>query len=64
MPDTDVIACLSDIKGVGVWTAEMILLFTLQRPDVWPVDDLGLRQALGRAYRVPAKASRDRLRTV
>ncbi len=39
----------------------MILIFTLQRPDVWPVDDLGLRQALHHAYQVPREATRDRL---
>lgn len=61
MSDDAVIACLSDIKGVGVWTAEMILIFTLQRPDVWPVDDLGLRQALQRTFRVPNAATRERL---
>ena len=44
------------IKGVGVWTAQMILIFNLQRPDVWPIDDLGLRQALLKSYRIPKNA--------
>jgi DNA-3-methyladenine glycosylase II len=61
LPDEQVIAALVDIHGIGVWTAEMILMFNLQRPDVWPVDDLGLRRALRRWYRLPATASRDRL---
>ncbi len=61
MPDEQVIEQLVDIRGVGVWTAEMILMFTLQRPDVWPVDDLGLRNALKKWYRMPMTAKRDRL---
>lgn len=61
MPDEEVIETLTQIKGVGVWTAEMILIFSLQRADVWPVDDLGLRNALKKWYRVPAKAKRTRL---
>ncbi len=61
MPDEQVVEQLVDIRGVGVWTAEMILMFTLQRPDVWPVDDLGLRNALKKWYRVPTSAKRDRL---
>ncbi len=61
LSDEDAIEQLVDIRGVGVWTAEMILMFTLQRPDVWPVDDLGLRHALKKWYRIPTTAKRDRL---
>jgi len=61
MPDQAVIEKLVDIRGVGVWTAEMILIFNLQRMDVWPVDDLGLRNALKKWYRIPPGAKRDRL---
>ncbi len=61
MSDEEAIEQLVDIRGVGVWTAEMILMFTLQRPDVWPVDDLGLRNALKKWYRIPMTAKRDRL---
>jgi DNA-3-methyladenine glycosylase II len=42
---------LTDIKGVGVWTAHMFLLFSLRRPNVLPVGDLGVRMAIQRAYR-------------
>lgn len=42
--DDDVIAELVTIRGIGRWTAEMYLMFQLRRPDVWPVDDLGVRQ--------------------
>ncbi len=61
MSDEQVIEQLIDIRGVGVWTAEMILMFNLERPDVWPVDDLGLRNALKKSYRIPANAKRPRL---
>jgi len=61
LSDEEAIEQLVEIRGVGVWTAEMILMFTLQRPDVWPVDDLGLRNALKKSYRIPTTAKRDRL---
>jgi DNA-3-methyladenine glycosylase II len=41
--DDEIVARLTTVRGVGRWTAEMFLLFELQRPDVWPVDDLGVR---------------------
>jgi DNA-3-methyladenine glycosylase II len=44
MSDEEIIECLTRVKGVGRWTAEMFLIFVLNRPDVWPVDDLGLRE--------------------
>jgi DNA-3-methyladenine glycosylase II len=50
LPDADVIAMLTQVKGVGVWTAQMFLMFALQRPDVLPVADLGMRSAIRKAY--------------
>jgi DNA-3-methyladenine glycosylase II len=44
MPDDEVVTRLSEVRGVGRWTAEMFLLFDLRRPDVWPVDDYGVRK--------------------
>jgi DNA-3-methyladenine glycosylase II len=44
MSDEEVIDALVKVKGIGRWTAEMFLIFTLNRPDVLPVDDLGLRK--------------------
>jgi DNA-3-methyladenine glycosylase II len=44
MTDEEVVAKLSAVRGVGRWTAEMFLLFELRRPDVWPVDDYGVRK--------------------
>jgi DNA-3-methyladenine glycosylase II len=51
MTDDEVIAALTDIKGIGVWTAHMFLLFSLRRPNVLPVGDLGVRTAIQRLYR-------------
>ena len=50
MSDEEVIAALTQVKGIGRWTAEMFLIFSLLRPDVLPVDDLGFRNAVQRAY--------------
>lgn len=44
LDDDEIVARLTAVRGIGRWTAEMFLLFELQRPDVWPVDDLGVRQ--------------------
>lgn len=43
LDDDEIVARLTEVRGIGRWTAEMFLLFELQRPDVWPVDDLGVR---------------------
>lgn len=50
MPDEDVIDELVAIRGIGRWTAEMFLIFNLQRPDVLPLDDLGLLKAISLHY--------------
>ncbi|HEV2131620.1 MAG TPA: DNA-3-methyladenine glycosylase [Longimicrobiaceae bacterium] len=55
LPDEEVIAELTRVKGIGRWTAEMVLIFTLRRPDVLPVDDLGFRNAVQRAYGLPER---------
>jgi DNA-3-methyladenine glycosylase II len=54
LSDDEVIAILTAVKGIGVWTAHMFLLFALRRPDVLPTGDLGIRNAIHRAYRLPA----------
>ncbi len=51
MDDADAVAALSSLKGVGVWTAEMILLFCLQRPDVFSYGDLAIHRGLRMVYR-------------
>lgn len=50
LQDHEVISFLTQIKGVGRWTAEMILMFTLCRPDVLPVDDLGIQQSMSQLF--------------
>jgi DNA-3-methyladenine glycosylase II len=45
--DESVIDSLVRVRGIGRWTAEMFMMFELRRPDVWPVDDLGVRQGYG-----------------
>jgi DNA-3-methyladenine glycosylase II len=61
--DAEVIQQLTGVKGIGRWTAEMFLIFALGRLDVFPVDDLGIRKAIQRAYgykRLPAPATMHR----
>ena len=60
MSDEDVISHLVQVKGVGRWTAEMILIFSLNRPDVFSMGDLGLRTAISKLYRV----DRDNLKKI
>lgn len=55
MADEEIIEQLIQIKGVGKWTAEMILIFTLNRPDVFSVGDLGLRNAIKNLYQLSEK---------
>ena len=50
MNDDEVVAHLTQVKGVGRWTAEMFLIFSLGRPDVLPVHDLGLQKGVQMAY--------------
>lgn len=52
MKDEEVIALLTQIKGVGKWTVEMILMFALQHEDVLPVDDLGIQKAMIKLYKL------------
>jgi DNA-3-methyladenine glycosylase II len=61
MTDDDVIAELTKVKGVGRWTAEMFLMFRLHRPDVLPVGDLGIVNAVRNVYRLRKKPSPQRI---
>ncbi len=60
LPDEEVIVELTKVKGIGRWTAEMVLIFYLQRPDVFSLGDLGLRTALASLYKI----SRDDLKKI
>jgi DNA-3-methyladenine glycosylase II len=57
LPDDEVAAELTAVKGIGRWTADMYLMFTLRRPDVVAVGDQGLRNAVMRAYGLDAPPS-------
>ena len=61
LPDEEVIVALTQIKGIGRWTAEMFLIFRLQRPDVLPVGDLGIVNAIQKAYRLRRKPTPARM---
>jgi DNA-3-methyladenine glycosylase II len=54
MADDEVVAHLTRVKGIGRWTAEMFMMFNLRRPDILPVDDLGVRMAVMKAYGMAA----------
>ena len=51
LPDDEVIQHLTQVKGIGVWTAHMFLMFTLRRPDVLPTGDYGVQVAIKKHYR-------------
>ena len=61
MTDDEVILALTAVKGIGRWTAEMFLMFRLQRPDVLPVGDLGIVRAMERAYRLRKTPTPERM---
>jgi DNA-3-methyladenine glycosylase II len=50
--DDELIGRLTKVRGIGRWTAEMYLMFQLRRHDIWPVDDLGVRQGYGLAWKL------------
>jgi len=61
LPDEEIIAQLVAVRGIGRWTAEMFLIFSLGRPDVWPVDDLGVVIAAQEVWALPARPKRKEL---
>ena len=62
MSDEEVIAELVAVRGIGRWTAEMFLMFNLLRPDVFPLDDLGLQKAIRLSYFKGRKVSAGRMK--
>ena len=64
MGDDEVIATLTQVKGIGRWTAEMFLMFRLHRPDVLPVGDLGIVKAIQRLYRLRKPPSVDKMHAI
>src|ERR1035437_4004650 len=61
LPDDEVILRLTQVKGVGVWTAHMFLIFALQRTDILPTGDLGIRNAIRKAYNLEALPTPDEM---
>lgn len=59
MPPEDVIELLTQIKGVGRWTVEMLLMFSLGHEDVFAVDDLGIQQAMIRLYKIKYETKKE-----
>ncbi len=51
MTDDEIVTRLTTVRGIGRWTVEMLLLFDLGRPDVWPVDDYGVRKGFAKTFR-------------
>ena len=64
MTDDEVIAALTKVKGIGRWSAEMFLMFRLHRPDVLPVDDLGIVNAVKNVYGLRKRPTADRIRKI
>jgi len=64
LPDQEVIDILTQVKGIGVWTVHMFLIFALTRPDVWPVDDLGVRKAVKVQFHLSELPNADRMNEV
>jgi DNA-3-methyladenine glycosylase II len=66
LEDAAIIEHFTQVKGVGVWTAQMFLIFALRRPDVLPTGDLGVRAAIKKAYRLeelPTPAEMEKIAT-
>ena len=53
LTNEEIVDLLTQIKGVGKWTVEMLLMFTLGREDIFAVDDLGIQQAMVKVYKIP-----------
>ncbi|HJX19541.1 MAG TPA: hypothetical protein VJ454_01020, partial [Steroidobacteraceae bacterium] len=62
MEDEAIIAELIQVRGIGRWTAEMFLIFSLLRPDVFPLDDLGLQKGIRLSYFKGRKPSLQRMK--
>lgn len=64
LPDAEVIETLTQVKGIGRWSAEMFLMFRLHRPDILPVGDLGIVNAVKNVYRLRKKPTAERIRQI
>jgi DNA-3-methyladenine glycosylase II len=64
MSDDEIVAELTKIKGIGRWTVEMLLIFRLTRPDVFPVGDLGIVKAMRKTYNLRGTPNVKRLHAI
>jgi DNA-3-methyladenine glycosylase II len=64
MTDEEILAELTKIKGIGRWTVEMLLIFRLTRPDVFPAGDLGIVKAVQKAYNLRKTPDVKRLQAI
>ncbi len=64
LDDDELIAELTQVKGIGRWTAEMFLIFYMMRPDVLPLDDIGLQRAMSMHYNKNRPLSKPRMRAI
>jgi DNA-3-methyladenine glycosylase II len=64
LQDEHVMAELTAVKGIGTWSAQIFLMFHLERPDVLPVGDLGIRRAMERAYGLPGLPEPDEMEAI
>jgi DNA-3-methyladenine glycosylase II len=62
LEDEEIITQLTALKGIGLWTAQMCLIFTFGRADVLPVDDLGFLDGIRVAYQLPTRPSKQEVR--
>lgn len=62
LPDKEVMTHLVAVKGIGMWSAHMFMIFSLGRPDILPTGDLGIRNAVAKLYDVSATKPKDLLR--
>jgi DNA-3-methyladenine glycosylase II len=62
--DDEIVTRLATVRGIGRWTGEMFLIFQLRRPDVWPVDDLGVRKGYGMVHGLAAPPTPRELRSL
>lgn len=64
LDDEEAIKAITQVKGLGRWSAEMYLIFALGRPDIWPVDDLGVRVGTGRMLGLEERPTARELRSI
>ena len=64
LDDVQVVEQLTRVRGIGRWTAEMFLIFCLRRPDVLPVDDLGLKRAMQRVYLLRSSPTPEKMTSI